>query len=702
MKNLLLLIAFSVSVVSWSVNSPREATAVAPAAVADTVYTNGKIYTVNEKQPWAEAVAIKDGRFIVVGSNDDVEKVTGDDTEVMDLKGAFAMPGVQETHVHFATAGQTIDTVTNKLSITETMTPKEIQAALVEYAKANPGNGWIQGQKWGNAHFENGRPHKSLIDEVVPDRPVILIDETNHNAVVNSKALALAGITRDTPQPVTGVIYMDPDTGEPTGYLAEMGIFPVMSKIPPPPLEKLKEAILLSQQIVHAYGVTAIKDMSTSRSALEGYKSLDDEGKLKLRVDGAIIMNGYLAEEIDPYGVIADRDKYRTRLIDPDTVKYVADGTPMSGTSIMLEPYANNPESRGIWTLTEEQAAALPKDFNNNLMLSLHSVGDGTTRKLLDIIEKARADHPEIKQPVQIAHPVWVHPDDMKRMKDLNVMAEVSPPLYFWSGLMKAHIPVLGEERVKKAMPIAEFIKAGVHVSYGSDWPAGTPNANPLRALEGMVTRQNPEGEFAGEILGEAIDLATAIKILTINGAVTLGHADITGSIEVGKYADMAVLDHNPFDLAEAGEAHKIGDVKVSRTLFEGEVVFDRTATIEALEVVDIEITNKDLDNAVGAAELDLIIQKDLAWGAKGQCFPGAGHSSIGPGSKNAPEVVNRAFGALESKGFKYARHAREIEWKKDNTKYWIQWTLKDDIAVLWAFDPEVNKAVEVLRLREK
>jgi hypothetical protein len=209
-----------------------------------------------------------------------------------------------------------------------------------------------------------------------------------------------------------------------------------------------------------------------------------------------------------------------------------------------------------------------------------------------------------------------------------------------------------------------------------------------------MVTRQNPDGEFAGEVLGEAIDLASAIEILTINGAVTLGHSDITGSIEVGKYADMVVLDHNPFDLAEAGEAHKIADVKVSRTLFEGEVVFDRTATIEALEVVDIEITNKDLDDAVDAAELDLIIQKDLAWGAKGQCFPGADHSSIGPGSKNAPEVVNRAFGALESKGFEYARHAREIEWKKDNTKYWIQWTVKDDTAILWAYDPDLSPPV--------
>jgi len=673
-----------------------------PANVADTVYTNGKIYTVNEAQPWAEAVAIKDGKFLVVGSNEEVAAVTGKATEVVDLGGGFAMPGVQETHIHFATAGQTIDMVTNKLSITEAMNPKEIQAVLVEYAKANPGDGWIQGQKWGNAHFENGRPHKSLIDEVVSDRPVILIDETNHNAVANSKALELAGITRDTPQPATGVIYMDPVTGEPTGYLAEMGIFPVMSKVPPPSLEKHREAILLSQQIVHAYGVTAIKDMSTSRSALEGYKSLDDEGKLKLRVDGAIIMNGYLAEEMDPYGVIADRDKYRTRLIDPDTVKYVADGTPMSGTSIMLEPYANNPESLGIWTLTVEQVAALPKDFGNNLMLSLHSVGDGTTRKLLDIIEKARAEYPEIESPVQIAHPVWVHPDDMKRMKDLNVIAEVSPPLYFWSGLMKAHVPVLGEERVTKAMPIAEFIKAGVHVSYGSDWPAGTPNANPWRALEGMVTRQNPDGEFPGEVLGEAINLASALKILTINGAVTLRHADITGSIEVGKYADMVVLDHNPFDLVEAGEAHKIGDMKVIRTLFEGEVVFNRAATIEALEVVDIEITNKDLDNAVDAAELDIIIQKDLAWGAKGQCFPGADHSSIGPGSKNAPEVVNRAFGALELRGFQFARHAREIEWKKDNKKYWVQWTVKDDAAILWAYDPDTSKVVEVLQVREK
>jgi hypothetical protein len=331
-------------------------------AAGDAIYTNGKIYTVNEAQPWAEAVAIKDGKFIAVGKNADVLSYKGDNTQIVDLKGAFAMPGVQENHIHASSEGQTIDMVMDKLSFSELATPKEIQEAIVNYAKEHPGDGWITGMKWGNKHFPLGQPHKSLIDEVMPDRPVILLDETNHNAIANSKALELAGVTKDTPQPVTGVIGKDPDTGEPTGYLAEMGIFEVYKIIPQPSLEKMKEAILLSQEIVLPYGVTAITDMSANSVALEAYKALDDEGKLKLRTDVALVMNSYLFGDPEPYKVLEQRDKYRSRLVDPDRVKYIADGTPMSGTSIMLEPYTNNPKSNGIWTLTDEQYNALPND----------------------------------------------------------------------------------------------------------------------------------------------------------------------------------------------------------------------------------------------------------------------------------------------------------------------------------------------------
>jgi len=668
---------------------------------ADIIYKNGRIYTVNESQPWAEALAIKDGRFIAIGDNDDVLAFQGDNTEIVELKGAFVMPGVQENHIHASSEGQTIDMVMDKLGFSELATPKEIQQAIVDYAKEHPGDGWITGMKWGNAHFPEGKPHKSLIDEVMPDRPVILLDETQHNALANSKALEIAGITKDTPQPATGVIGKDPVTGEPTGYLAEAGIFEVYKIIPQPSLEKMKEAILLSQDIVLAYGVTAITDMSSNSVSLAAYKALDDEGKLKLRTDVALAMNSYLLGDPDPYQVLEEREKYRSRLIDPDRVKYIADGTPMSGTSIMLEAYTNNPDDYGIWTLTDEQYNALPKDLAMGLQLSIHSVGDGTTRKVLDQLEKARKAHPENTKPIQIAHPIWVNKDDLKRFKELNIIAEVSPALYFPTGLSEACKPILGEERVNQMMNIKAFLDAGVTVSYGSDWPAGTPTANPWRAVEGMITRMDPDETYEGK-LGDPIDLETALRIITMNGAIAMETADVTGSIEVGKYADMVVLNNNPFELVEANKESEIGDILVMRTIFEGDVVYDRHVEISSLEVIDIEITNKDLDNAIDAAELNLIIEKDLvADGGAHQCIQGV-HEEMGPGSENAPEDINQAFSKLHDQGYEYVRTARKIFWEKDNSEYWIQWTYKNDKAVLWAYDPLIKDIVEVLRVKEK
>lgn len=555
--------------------SPAEVSGVSAVNAADTVYTNGKIYTVNDAQPWAEAVAIKDGKFVVVGSVADVEAATGNRTEVIDLGGAFVMPGIQENHVHASVAGATIDKAANRLQFTPTTKPEEIQLALADYAKANPGDGWIRGGQWGTAHFLNGEPDKSVIDEIIPDRPVIFIDETVHGAWVNSRALEIAGITAETPQPSSGVIRKDPDSGEPTGYLADGGMTAVLQHVSQPTLPQWKQAILDSQTVLHGFGITAITDAAAgNRVTLEAYNALEENGALKLRVDYVTILNDYMADILEPWDVIADRDQYRTRLLDPDRAKIGADGVPISGASLLLEPYTNNPDTYGKMTVSEEQLAELIDVAGEGMQIMIHAIGDGTIRKALDTIEAARAAHPENNRPAQIAHPIWPHPDDIPRFKELNVVAEVSPPTYFWSPLAKGHVPVLGDERMKRTMPIKEFLDAGVIVSYGSDWPAGTATANPWRHLEGMVTRLNPDGDYPGEILGEPISLEDALRIFTINGAFSMEHDDVTGSIEVGKYADMIVLDTNPFDLVDESQADKIGDMNVTRTLFEGEIVF--------------------------------------------------------------------------------------------------------------------------------
>ena len=417
-----------------------------------------------------------------------------------------------------------------------------------------------------------------------------------------------------------------------------------------------------------------------------------------------IIMAGALNEEPDAFEAVAQRDQYRSRLVDPDNVKYIADGTPLSGTSIFLEPYTNDPGSYGTWLMRDEDLEAIPGLIADDINVTIHSIGDGSTRQIIDIVEKARAEHPEITRPVQIAHPMFVNLDDMKRMKDLNIIAEISPTMHWWTPITKLLIDVLGEERANQTLPVADFLRAGVHVAYGSDWPAGTATANPWRILEGVMTRQNPEGDYPGELLGEPISLEDAIRIFTLNGAIAMEHADITGSIEVGKYADMVILDRNLFDLVEEGRADEISESLVTRTLFEGEVVFDREAAVDALDVVEIEVTNPAVRSAVDAADLNLLFETDIAqlWGG-GNAHVHWGEDPVGieAGNADAPATVSDAFSMLLEQGYQFARPAREVYWQQTDENFWIQWAVKDQVASLWAYDPEAEQVVEVLQVRE-
>ncbi len=244
--------------------------------VADTVYQNGKIYTVNENNLWAEAVAIKGGKFIEVGSDDDVKAVTGGNTKVVDLDGKFVMPGVHDSHLHpsfvytFPEAGA--------LLFPESLSKEEVQQALREFAKKNPEAKTIRGEKWSASLFPGGKAHKSFVDEVVSDRPVVLIDETGHNLVANTKALELAGITRDTPDPQGGMIDKDATTGEPTGYLSEEGMGLVLKHFPTPDQEAHTRAIKRSLAEIRPYGITSFIDMATNEPTLKTYQALEQEG----------------------------------------------------------------------------------------------------------------------------------------------------------------------------------------------------------------------------------------------------------------------------------------------------------------------------------------------------------------------------------------------------------------------------------------
>jgi len=555
--------------------SEEQSTAVdtkAKAPPADTVYTNGKIYTVNEKQPWAEAVAIKDGKFLIVGSNADAEAVTGENTEVVDLGGKFAMPGIHDTHVHptlvytFKEAGE--------LLFPESTPPDEIIKIIKDYAQKNPELKIIRAQKWAAAAFPGGKATKEWLDPHFPDRAVYVIDETGHNAVVNSVALGLAGITKDTPDPEYGVIDRDPKTGEPTGYLSEAAMGLIGKLVERPDVDANYRGISRALDQIRAYGTTSIVDMFVGPNALEAYWRLEKEGKLRMRVDGAVVLNDYAAEattEEESEALLARRSEFDSPLIDIG-IKYFADGTPLSKTALLVEPYADDPSTRGQMTIGERQFERIKRAHRDGIQVRFHSTADGTTRKLLDVIEEAQAKAPKPELRHHIGHLMLVTKEDIPRFKELNVIAEFSPVLWYPTGLGGLAGSAVGATRYARWMPIKEFVDAGATVTFGSDWPAGTPDADPWRGLEAMLTRMDPK-THSGDKLGEGIDLKTALKILTINGAMAMMHEDVTGSIEAGKSADMIILNHNLFEIPETD----IHSTEVQKTIFNGEVVYERS-----------------------------------------------------------------------------------------------------------------------------
>ena len=553
----------------------QEADQVAEATnTADYVFTNGKVYTVNENQPWAEAVAIKNGQFLVVGSASDMDAVTGQTTEVIDLGGDFVMPGVVDAHIH--PYENYVQQETGNLLFSDQLDADGIAAAIREFAEANPDKKWIRGLKYGFGAFEGAKMTKEWLDEVVPDRPAYMVDESGHNATANSMALEITGITAETPNPPLGAIDKDPVTGEPTGYLSESGMGLVGKHIERPTDAAYKRAMEKSLQQMTAWGITSFIDMMALEASTNVYFELEAEGKLPFRLNVAQAMNEYTnevatVEEAREY--LPKATALATEKIDTRHFKYWGDGTPISYTSLLVEPYADR-DTYGEITMTDAMIEDAIGFLGQGLGGHVHSITDGTTRRILDFVEEAHQRYPGKVRRFHIGHNQLVHPDDYARYVELDVVAEIGPAMWFPFAATPVLFERLGEERTRQRyFDVRSMLDAGIVVAWGSDWPAGTPDANPFRGLESLVTRAHPSGDFEGT-LGVPISLEEGIRMITMGAAYAMEREDSIGSIEVGKHADMIVLDRNLFDIP----ADSIYDTVVKRTVFAGETVYTNRA----------------------------------------------------------------------------------------------------------------------------
>lgn len=548
---------------------------------ADTIYINGRIYTVNNDQPWVEAVGVKDGKFIGVGSTEEINKLKGENTFIFDMQGKFAMPGVFDLHAHpFITPWYG----NMNLQLTGADTKEKILEAVREYAEANPNKAWIIGGQWLLGVFPGDSPKKEWLDEIVPDRPVALLDQTGHGMWLNSKALELAGITKDTQTSQLIVIHKDEKSGEPTGTINEQTIQMVEKVIPQAEPKEYVDYITEIFEMFLSYGITSQQTAEGHRVPLEALKIMERDGALNERVfvswDWKTTLNlAYSLEDIEDQ--IKNRNSYASDFIYPNYVKIFADGGPFSATSLLLEPYQESftgkPDFYGGANLTEEEFTEAFKMFDQwGVGVHVHAMGDGSIRTVISALENMKKENGDSGVHHKIAHNTMLSVQDIPRLaklKDVNI--DFSPPIWYpHKGATPGLIAALGEPRYNRIYPIKTALESGLSVGQGADWLTANPTPDPFIAIESMVTRSNPFDEsMPGQVNpAEALTLEQAIYVSTLGGAEVLGADEYLGSVENGKYADMIILNQNLFEIA----LDEIYGTEVLETIVGGKIVYSR------------------------------------------------------------------------------------------------------------------------------
>lgn len=533
----------------------------------DMVFTNGRIYTVDAERDWVEAVAIDDGRIAFVGTAADVEQHIGSNTRVIDLDGRMMLPGMQDSHVHPIGAG----IEASACNLNELPGLAAYRSTIAAYAASNPDVEWILGGGWSMSVFgPGGAPDRSILDELVADRPVFLTSADGHTGWANSAALEIAGITRDTPDPVDGRIDRHADTGEPIGSLQEGAMSLVGKHIPAETLETRQQGLRYAMKLLNGYGITSIQDAIVSRDSLETYASLDRRNELDLRVIASL----WWDREQGLEQVAALRqlraDYSDLQLVRPTTVKIMLDGVMENYTAAMLEPYLVPDGTRGIPMVEPEllKRAVTALDAEG-FQVHFHAIGDAAVRYALDAVEEAQLENGKRDSRHHISHLQMIDPVDIPRFAELDVVANFQPLwAYADDYVTELTIPFIGEERARWMYPIKSVEDADGMIAFGSDWSVST--ANPFPQIETAVTRKSAtDPSIPVFIPQERVSLETAIVAFTINAAFVNKHERDTGSIEVGKRADLIVVDQNLFEI----EPEKISDTKVLLTLLNGRAV---------------------------------------------------------------------------------------------------------------------------------
>jgi predicted amidohydrolase YtcJ len=519
--------------------------------------------------PWAQAVAVRHGKIVAVGTNEVVEKMRGIGTKVIDAGGKVVLPGFTDCHVHFFEGSVAL----GQVSLDGLTTVAEIQSVLREYAAQHPGDSWILGRGWNYAVFgEEALPHKKYLDELFPNHPVFLEGFDGHTYWANSKALALAGVTKSTPDPVNGFIVHDAKTGEPSGALKEDADALIRKVIPQQSEAEKLNAFRTGMKWANKNGITRVHSAGGDYQYLALLDELRKENQLSVRFYVSYRLDSYELRKQDLDTIESNRKKYHDDWIDTNAVKMMLDGVVETHTAALLAPYTDQPASKGalFWDLAKYQNAVNELD-KRGLQLFTHAVGDYAIRTALDSYELAeRKNHTKDHRP-RIEHIETIDASDIPRFAKLGVIASMQPlHAYPDADTMDVWARNVGPDRAARAWLWKSISTDGGRYAFGSDWPIVT--LNPWEGLEIAVTRQTTDGLPAGGFVpSQRLTVTQAVEGYTLDAAYAGRREKTEGSVELGKVADLIIIDRNIFEI----DVHNIGKTNVLTTIVGGKIVYE-------------------------------------------------------------------------------------------------------------------------------
>jgi len=541
---------------------------------ADTILTNAKVYTVDKNKSWADTVVVKDGKITFVGDQSGADQLTGPNTDVIDLNGQLLLPSFQDAHAHFANGGASY----TGCPVYDLPDLETVLSTIEKCVAENPNAQIIRGYGWSIDQFDDGLPPaKELLDAIDSSRPLVFGDADGHALWANSKAFELYGITKDTPNPKGGKIEKDRTTGDVRGTVHEESAMNLIrDKWPAFTDEEIMSGIKIAQDLYHSLGITAASESIVKLEGRDGYRSLpalkamNDSGDLKTHIVAALLWDAEKGtDQLDAFK--SARDAYSDGKLHVKTIKFWADGVVETHTAMMLDFYADLPDSRGFMMVPRTQLMEGIRLVDaEGFQAHIHTIGDATARYALDAIEATWDANGRRDARHQVTHAQFVHPKDLERFAELDVGVSFQPLWSYEDDYITYYtLPRVGPERIKWSYPIGTLMENGTKVAFSSDWPVSS--ANPFWGIETAITRLDPlTGEGDVFLPAQRINLEQAIEAYTINAAYLNMLDETTGSIEVGKSADLVVLDQNLFEIPVSA----ISDTKVQMTIFEGEIVY--------------------------------------------------------------------------------------------------------------------------------